>query len=62
VSDLHVGYLDNRRVLDLWPDRDDDWLIVAGDLADTVAEIEWALRQLASRFARVICAPGNHEL
>ena len=35
---------------------------MAGDVAETVADIEWALRQLAGRFAKVIWVPGNHEL
>jgi 3',5'-cyclic AMP phosphodiesterase CpdA len=63
VSDLHVGYADNRAVVArLRPETDEDWLIVAGDVADTVADIEWALRTLRARFAAVIWVPGNHEL
>jgi hypothetical protein len=27
-----------------------------------MARIEWALRTLAERFARVVWVPGNHEL
>ena len=31
ISDLHVGYPENREVLaQLRPDSDEDWLIVAG--------------------------------
>ena len=37
-------------------------MIVAGDVADRVADIEWTLRLLRDRFERVIWAPGNHEL
>lgn len=63
VSDLHVSYRDNRAIVaDLAPEHEDDWLIVAGDVADQVADVAWALEQLSSRFARVIWAPGNHEL
>ncbi|RCG21398.1 metallophosphoesterase [Streptomyces diacarni] len=63
VSDLHVGMADNKPVTDsLRPHTDEDWLIVAGDVAEVFADIEWALRLLAGRFARVIWTPGNHEL
>ena len=63
ISDLHVTYKENRELVgNVWPDHDDDWLIVAGDVAEKVADVEWTLRLLSSRFARVIWAPGNHEL
>lgn len=63
VSDLHVAYQENRdRTETLRPESDDDWLIVAGDVAEQFADIEWALRLLGERFAKVIWAPGNHEL
>jgi 3',5'-cyclic AMP phosphodiesterase CpdA len=63
ISDLHVGYPDNRDLLlNLWPESPDDWLIVAGDVADRIADVVWALDLLAHRFARVIWSPGNHEL
>lgn len=35
---------------------------MAGDLAERVADIEWALGLLAERFERVLWTPGNHEL
>jgi 3',5'-cyclic AMP phosphodiesterase CpdA len=63
TSDLHVSHDGNREVVEgIRPITDDDWLIVAGDVADRVADIEWTLRLLRERFARVIWAPGNHEL
>lgn len=63
VSDLHVSYAENRRIVDsLRPDSDDDWLIVAGDVGEIFGDIERALALLRSRFAAVIWAPGNHEL
>jgi 3',5'-cyclic AMP phosphodiesterase CpdA len=63
VSDLHVGYPDNRPIVrSLEPASDGDWLIVAGDVAETTADLEWALRELTGRFATVIWVPGNHEL
>ena len=63
ISDLHVAYEENRRIIeDLRPESDDDWLIVAGDVGEMYADVEWALRLLAGRFSKVLWAPGNHEL
>ena len=63
VSDLHVRYPENRAVVEnIRPGNDEDWLIVAGDVAEQVADVEWALMLLRERFARVIWVPGNHEL
>lgn len=63
ISDLHSSYEANRRVIDdMRPECDDDWLIVAGDVAETFREIEKTLRELRRRFAKVIWAPGNHDL
>ncbi|MEV8314334.1 metallophosphoesterase [Streptomyces sp. NPDC059900] len=63
ISDLHVAYADNRTFLEsLRPQTDEDWLIVAGDTAERMADIEWALRTLTERFAKVVWTPGNHEL
>ena len=63
ISDLHVGHAPNRALVEaLYPEQDDDWLIVAGDVGETVEEITWALRTLAARYARVVWTPGNHEL
>ncbi|SDH82578.1 3',5'-cyclic AMP phosphodiesterase CpdA [Actinokineospora alba] len=63
ISDLHITYAENRAIVEgLRPESADDWLIVAGDVADQVPDIEWALGTLAERFAKVIWAPGNHEL
>jgi 3',5'-cyclic AMP phosphodiesterase CpdA len=63
ISDLHVAYPQNRElVASLGTDSPADWLIVAGDVAERVADVAWALELLAERFAQVIWAPGNHEL
>src|SRR3712207_3256667 len=63
TSDLHIGYRENREIVErIRPGSDDDWLIVAGDIGEFVHQVEWALRLLSRRFARVIWAPGNHEL
>ncbi|MGQ4511504.1 metallophosphoesterase [Streptomyces sp. DW26H14] len=63
ISDLHVGHSDNRGIIEsLRPGGDEDWLIVAGDVGEISTDIEWALGLLAGRFAKVVWAPGNHEL
>ena len=63
ISDLHVVYAENRALVEtLRPAGDDDWLIVAGDVGELLDDIEWALSLLRDRFAKVIWAPGNHEL
>ncbi|MCI2416354.1 metallophosphoesterase [Saccharopolyspora sp. K220] len=63
TSDLHVSYPENRAIVeDLRPESADDWLLVAGDVGEVVADVEWALGLLSSRFAKVVWVPGNHEL
>ena len=63
VSDLHVSYAENRDIVErIRPGTPEDWLIVAGDLAEYPADVEWALGLLADRFEKVIWTPGNHEL
>jgi 3',5'-cyclic AMP phosphodiesterase CpdA len=63
VSDLHVGHAENRRFVErLEPGSDDSWLIVCGDVGDSLEDVEWALSLLAARFAKVLWTAGNHEL
>jgi 3',5'-cyclic AMP phosphodiesterase CpdA len=63
LSDLHIGYPENRAYADsLRPADPGDWLIVAGDVGEVFADIGFVLASLANRFAKVIWAPGNHEL
>lgn len=63
VSDLHVDHAENRELVQgMHPESAGDWLIVAGDVGDDCAGVEWALRVLAERYAQVIWVPGNHEL
>ncbi|AWS44385.1 metallophosphoesterase [Streptosporangium sp. 'caverna'] len=63
ISDLHIGYQENRRIVEeIRPTSDSDWLLVAGDVSEKVSDVEWALRLLGDRFEKVVWAPGNHEL
>jgi 3',5'-cyclic AMP phosphodiesterase CpdA len=63
VSDLHITHPENRTIVEqLRPVSDADWLIVCGDVSETIADVEWALELLSKRFAVVLWTPGNHEL
>ncbi|MGD8329462.1 MAG: metallophosphoesterase [Acidobacteriota bacterium] len=62
ISDLHLGHSANRDALLDMPEHPDDWLIVAGDTGEKLEHLQLALDTLAPRFARIIWAPGNHDL
>lgn len=63
VSDLHVEHDENRRLVEaMKPNSDEDWLLIAGDVANSPERLQWTLELLASRFSKVIWVPGNHEL
>jgi hypothetical protein len=62
ISDLHVGYEQNRQAVEALPAHPDDWLIIAGDTGETPPHLEFVLRTLGPRFAQLIWTPGNHDL
>jgi 3',5'-cyclic AMP phosphodiesterase CpdA len=62
ISDLHLGSDVNRRAIERLAPRPEDWLILAGDIGDSEAELGSAFELLAPRFARLVWVPGNHEL
>lgn len=63
ISDLHTGQAANRPVAEsLYPSTPQDWLIVAGDVAERTDDIRRTLELLRSRFETVLWVPGNHEL
>jgi len=62
VSDLHLGHAENRAFLEPLADYRDDWLILCGDVGETLSHMEVAFDALVPRFAQVIWVPGNHEL
>jgi calcineurin-like phosphoesterase family protein len=62
ISDLHLGIDVNRRALARVAARPEDWLILAGDIGDSAADLALAFEILAPRFARLVWVPGNHEL
>jgi predicted phosphodiesterase len=61
-SDLHVGYRENRRLIEELPGAPGDWLVLAGDLCETLADLDFVLGTLGPRFGRLVWVPGNHEL
>ena len=63
VSDLHVGFPENREIVaDLRPRSPEDWLLVAGDVGEHAPDNEWAQRTRSDRFATVVWVPGAFEL
>lgn len=62
MSDLHVGFDINRRALDTLERHPDDWLILGGDLGETLSHVETVLQATTTKFAKVLFVPGNHEL
>lgn len=62
ISDLHVGFDENRSLWATMSDHPDDWLILAGDIGETESHLLFTLQIATERFRRVLWAPGNHEL
>src|SRR5262249_37751822 len=64
LSDIHIDYDVNAKwIADLSiAEYQDDVLILAGDVSDTLRLLEWCLGALAKRFKKVLFVPGNHEL
>jgi 3',5'-cyclic AMP phosphodiesterase CpdA len=62
ISDLHVEHAATQALLRSLPAYAEDWLILAGDISDSVEGLCWALEVLAPKFARLLWVPGNHEL
>ncbi len=63
ISDVHLNYRENREIADAFqPDGPEDWLAVAGDVAHRQDDIIGFLGRMRDRFAKVMFAPGNHDL
>jgi 3',5'-cyclic AMP phosphodiesterase CpdA len=62
ISDLHLGVPSNHAALATLPYYSDDWLIIAGDIGETIEHLHYALTILIKRFNKVIWVPGNHDL
>jgi 3',5'-cyclic AMP phosphodiesterase CpdA len=62
ISDLHLAGAEARAALARLRPHPEDWLVVAGDVGETVAHHRFAWETLAGRFARLVWVPGNHDL
>jgi 3',5'-cyclic AMP phosphodiesterase CpdA len=62
ISDLHLGFPENREALEGLSPHPEDWLVLGGDVGESMKHLELALEKTTERFARVIWVPGNHEL
>ena len=64
ISDLHVDYAANARWVESLSTSQylDDILIVAGDVSNSLQQLEWALKTIVARFKKVLFVPGNHDL
>lgn len=62
ISDLHLAYDANKAAFETLEQHPNDWLILGGDLGETIEHMEIACRISTQRFAKVFWIPGNHEL
>jgi predicted phosphodiesterase len=64
LSDIHIDYDVNARwIANLsGAEYQDDALILAGDVTDSLRLLDWCLSALAKRFKKVLFTPGNHDL
>lgn len=62
ISDLHIGYAANRSAVAQMGHHPSDWLVLAGDIGETIAHLELALDLLQPKFRQLVWVPGNHEL
>lgn len=64
LSDIHVDYDGNAEWVSGISRAEfrDDVLILAGDIAGSLARLQHCLEAFANRFARVLFVPGNHDL
>jgi 3',5'-cyclic AMP phosphodiesterase CpdA len=59
ISDLHVGYAENRHAVEALSPHPGDWLIIGGDTGETPSHLEFVLKTLTPRFAKLIWTPGK---
>lgn len=62
ISDVHVDEPENRRWVEGLPERQEDILLVAGDISHELELVRAALRGFKRKYAEVFCVPGNHDL
>jgi len=64
LSDIHVDFAANAAWVSALPlhDYQEDILILAGDVSDTLERFRQCLEEFVLRFRRVFFVPGNHDL
>lgn len=64
VSDVHVDYAVNAQWVESLSitEFQNDVLILAGDVSDSLGKLEKCFNTLARRFMKVLFVPGNHDL
>ncbi|WP_420631923.1 metallophosphoesterase family protein [Candidatus Leptofilum sp.] len=62
ISDLHLNHAENWAALSRMPAHPNDWLIVAGDMADKLKHFRQGMDLLSHRFGKIFWTPGNHDL
>ena len=62
LSDLHLSHSPNREALGALPAYPDDWLLLAGDIADGFRHLDRCFETLNGKFRQLVWVPGNHEL
>jgi predicted phosphodiesterase len=64
TSDVHVDYAANAQWVESLSlvDYQNDVLILAGDVTDSLQKLERCFGLLARRFMKVLFVPGNHDL
>ncbi len=61
ISDLHIDYQENRKLVNSWSGAKyrDDVVIVAGDVTDNMGLLETTLKGLQAKFRQVFFVPGR---
>ncbi|NOQ24216.1 MAG: metallophosphoesterase [Bacteroidales bacterium] len=62
ISDLHLANKVNKEAIINLPEYKDDWIVIAGDIGETLEQLEFTLITLKSKFGKIIWVPGNHDL
>ncbi|CEJ82388.1 hypothetical protein VHEMI02454 [[Torrubiella] hemipterigena] len=62
ISDIHVGFSENKIAWSNLRPRRNDGLILCGDVGDTIDQLRHAFSRATECFDTVWWCPGNHEL
>jgi len=62
ISDIHTDFIDNWNLINQIGNHNNDALIVAGDIADSLDILNKTFDVLQNKFKYVFYIPGNHEL